>query len=278
MTTIIAANQTAGALSLTKLSAPNQQIPASGSVTLTDFNFVWEIVEDTELDGYINSDDVLLDVDGTLLTKAQSLALMGGGEKNTVTEVGTGTGFFKQKVGADLEFKTLLTGATSRLTVTPAANEVTLNVIGGETFTVYDGSGGQALGGGLVDLTFDTILTNTGTVFNWVGPSELEFNTAGKVYLNAKLCVVQTAGGRTVSACRVQYRPNAGGYGTVNGSIGFAYTRNNTDGNYGSTEVSFSYVVGAGDRFKIEGIRISGAGTVVKQANGSNFNCVWIPL
>jgi|GEM_PF-4232472 len=71
-TVIIAKNQTAGALSLKNLSAPNAEIPASGQVTLTDYNRVYEIQNDPELLGYIDNDQVLLNVDGADLTKAQS--------------------------------------------------------------------------------------------------------------------------------------------------------------------------------------------------------------
>ena len=38
MTVLIAVNQTAGALTLAQLSVPDREIPASGQVTLTDWN------------------------------------------------------------------------------------------------------------------------------------------------------------------------------------------------------------------------------------------------
>jgi hypothetical protein len=72
-TVIIAKNQTAGDLTLRLLSSPAAKIPASGQVTLTDYNTVSEIQEDEELLGYITSDDVLLNLNAVDLTKAQSL-------------------------------------------------------------------------------------------------------------------------------------------------------------------------------------------------------------
>jgi hypothetical protein len=72
-TVIIAKNQTAGDLALTKLSAPDSKIPASGQVTLTDYNFVWDIQEDAELRAHITAGDVLLNVDGVDLDQAESL-------------------------------------------------------------------------------------------------------------------------------------------------------------------------------------------------------------
>jgi len=48
----------------------------------------------------------------------------GGGEANTASNVGTGTGLFKQKTGVDLEFKTILAG--EGLEVSGGTNEVTI--------------------------------------------------------------------------------------------------------------------------------------------------------
>jgi hypothetical protein len=56
--------------------APNGTIPASTSVTLTDYNYVEEILRDPELLGYIQTNTVLLTVNGVGLTKEQSLAFL----------------------------------------------------------------------------------------------------------------------------------------------------------------------------------------------------------
>jgi len=73
VTTIIAKNQTAGDLALTRLVAPDAKIPASGQAQLTDWNAPYEITIDPELVAYINADQVLLNIDGVDLTKAESL-------------------------------------------------------------------------------------------------------------------------------------------------------------------------------------------------------------
>ena len=53
---------------------------------------------------------------------------IGGGEANTASNVGTGEGIWKAKVGVDLEFKSLIGGAG--VTITPGVDVITLNVAG----------------------------------------------------------------------------------------------------------------------------------------------------
>src|SRR3990172_1668781 len=52
----------------------------------------------------------------------------GGGENNTASNVGTGEGWFKQKSGVDLQFKTVTAG--SGVTLTPSANEIQISASG----------------------------------------------------------------------------------------------------------------------------------------------------
>lgn len=68
--TIIAINQTGLPITLTQLSTT---IPASASVTLSDFNFEFEIWADVQLEGEIASGNVLLTVDGVDFDQASSL-------------------------------------------------------------------------------------------------------------------------------------------------------------------------------------------------------------
>lgn len=51
----------------------------------------------------------------------------GSGEINTASNVGAGSGWYKQKTGVDLEFKSLVAGS-SKLTVASNANDLTLDV------------------------------------------------------------------------------------------------------------------------------------------------------
>jgi hypothetical protein len=73
MSVIIALNQTAGDLALTQLPVPDNEIPALGSVRLTNFATVGEIQSDAELRDHIRGGDVLLQVNGVTLTQAESV-------------------------------------------------------------------------------------------------------------------------------------------------------------------------------------------------------------
>jgi multidrug efflux pump subunit AcrB len=61
--TIIAKNQTASALALDQIPIPDQEIPASGQVTLTDYATISEIQEDEQLIAHITAGDAILNVD-----------------------------------------------------------------------------------------------------------------------------------------------------------------------------------------------------------------------
>ncbi len=76
--TIIAKNETAGALALSQLPVPNGEIPAGvgSTVSLTDFASVAEIQSDEELRAHIAAGDCVLNDGASDLSQAESLALM----------------------------------------------------------------------------------------------------------------------------------------------------------------------------------------------------------
>jgi len=84
------------------------------------------------------------------------------GEANTASNVGTGSGWFKQKTGVDLEFKTIIAGST-KLSVTVNASDLTLDVVQANlTLDSIGGTLGIAKGG--------TGQTTANTAFNALSP------------------------------------------------------------------------------------------------------------
>jgi hypothetical protein len=69
-------------------------------------------------------------VRGTSVTRTTG-GTGGTGEANTASNVGGGDGVFKQKVGVDLEFKSLVAG--TNITLTGTADEITIDATGGAT-------------------------------------------------------------------------------------------------------------------------------------------------
>jgi len=72
MSVIIAKNQTASVLTLNSIPVPNNQIPSSGQVTLSDYATLSEIQESEEIDAFLVAGDIILNVDGADLTVAES--------------------------------------------------------------------------------------------------------------------------------------------------------------------------------------------------------------
>lgn len=81
MATIIAKNQAAAALALDNIGATDQEIPpmvsgVPGTVTLSDFNTTWEIQQDTQLRGYVDAGNVVINNGTVDLTLAQAQTLL----------------------------------------------------------------------------------------------------------------------------------------------------------------------------------------------------------
>lgn len=91
------------------------------------------------------------------------LNLLGGlvGEANTASNLGAGEGIFAQKSGVDLQFKSLVAG--SGITLTPTANDITIEASGGSGGGFYgiifkESTAGSAGGTGGTTMRDDTLV------------------------------------------------------------------------------------------------------------------------
>lgn len=123
---------TAGAITNVRPAAPNHQVrigyvvrshPTTGSIYVTvnigaDMSHLHDVVITAPADG-----DVLI-YDSTTQTWQNGPQTGGSGEVNTASNIGTGVGVFASKVGADLQFKSLIAGAG--VTLTPTATGITI--------------------------------------------------------------------------------------------------------------------------------------------------------
>jgi len=138
---------------------------SAGIIGLTDENVKITATDSTagHLLGKVTSSDASVTfttvgaagTDQTLDIKA----VAGGGEVNTGSNVGGGTGnVFKQKSGVDLQFKTLIGG--TNVTVTDNASDITIDASGGAA----DGNGifdvANTAGGGTVPSGFEAQMTS----------------------------------------------------------------------------------------------------------------------
>jgi len=134
----------------------------------------------------------------------------------------------------------------------------------------------QTLTATATNVTFNATpnVTHAAT-FSWDGIDEVTILQAGYVSVSAGTTVQQTAGnGRSTSAIRLDYQPNAGVYATQ--TVRSMYTRNSTDGAYSSTQLTKNFQVAVGDKFRIQAL-VTTTGTVVLLANMTDFSLTWAP-
>lgn len=76
---------------------------------------------------------IVLDATGQI---DPSMYSAGSGEANTASNLGVGNGIYANKVGVDLQFKSLIAG--SNVTLTPGVNDITIAASGGGGVALYD--------------------------------------------------------------------------------------------------------------------------------------------
>jgi hypothetical protein len=174
--TVVAVNQTAGDLALVQLSAVDAEIPASGSANLSDYNTPTEIAEDSELQDYINNDEVLLQVNGVLLTKEQSLSY------------GEGATSIKSKLDA-----TTSPAVTDDDEDGYSVGSLWVDITGDAAYTCVDATTGAAVwkaqgAAGSFDLQVeedDSLVANNVDTLNFEGDVSVVDDGGGKVTITA---------------------------------------------------------------------------------------------
>ena len=106
MSVIIAKNQTGLDLDLSEIPVPNNAIPASGQVTLTDYASISEVQSDQQLKSHVSAGNVVLNITGEDLSPEDALDLFSPpacivygtkyqSDTNTTYRSTTGTSFFE---------------------------------------------------------------------------------------------------------------------------------------------------------------------------------------
>jgi hypothetical protein len=144
-------------------------------------------------------------------------------------------------------------------------------------FEAYEPAGGQALSGGPVTVTFGTVRLLDSSRFAFHGDSEIEILSPGSVFVAARIGVQQTlANSRTTTEVHIEHQPAGGAYALVGGSKDFVVTRNATDGAHGSVRAEATLQVSEGDRIRIRGDVVNGAGTIVVVADATSLHAEFV--
>tara|TARA_R110002020_G_scaffold67411_1_gene177006 strand:- start:1461 stop:2663 length:1203 start_codon:yes stop_codon:yes gene_type:complete len=136
-------NLTANTLYIKELQI---EVEGNKTVYLGTYDF-FTLAKAESLKGYINAGSAVIIRDNVQLSQADSLAYVTSphatpGEINTASNVGGGSGVFKQKTGVDLEFKSLVAG--TNITLTNNTNDITIAAAGGgETNTASNVGAGS---------------------------------------------------------------------------------------------------------------------------------------
>ncbi len=147
-----------------------------------------------------------------------------------------------------------------------------------KVFEVVDTAGAQSLNS-VVTVNFGGTAGPIDDVFSWSSANdELTISTAGNVCLTAGISVVQSvSGGRTITCAQFDRQPDGDSYSLMAGSLRYVYTRNNSDGAYGSLVINKMYTASADDKIRVRAWRFDGSSTISTIANASNFMATWTP-
>jgi len=230
MATIIAKNQTGGALAVAELPIPDQEIPASGQVTLTDYAAVTEIQDSAEITAYITSGDVILNDGSNDLTQAESLNIA-----STYMQMSS---VYVEYYGA-VAYSVTTSASTLVLDTTRQSNS--LFVLAGDQVTVQAGGGGDYLV--RYDCTSDESGTGGQGMDVWLEIDGVEV-TASRSKLEHYTTMTDNTGGRSmlltladaeVLRLRGQLTGGTGALDCMAGGINLVITTVGADGAAGPT-------------------------------------------
>ena len=166
----------------------------------------------------------------------------GGGEINTASNLGSGTGLYAQKVSADLQFKSL-TSTAGTVTISSNATTVNLEVVPASSFTGGTVTGATKFTGGLTSNTISAT-----TYYNL----PIDIRVTGGTYTNGSTIFTNNSGGTfTVTGFKTDDVFVTGG----TYSNGAATFTNNTGGTFNVT-IPSNYAAGV-----ISGATYSSAGS-----------------
>jgi hypothetical protein len=222
MPVIIASNQTAGALLLTRLGVT---VPASATITLTNYATVTEIREDNSLEAFIAAGSILLNYGNGDLTKGESLRFF-----NDVSQE-----------------------VTLPVRVLSAANETPLS----GTAKTIDGVGGPLTVDDRVLLTAQTTGAENGVwvvkAGAWVRPSDFQADQSaasvmvsvqeGTTYADQVWQCTTNTGSDIIGTSALTFAQISGGGGGVS-SLQGAYNGGNTITTAGATDIAFTLTSG----------------------------------
>lgn len=149
-----------------------------------------------------------------------------GGESNTASNVGTGSGWFKQKAGVDLQFKSLIAGS-SKFSITSNTNDLTVDVVEANISRANLTGTTPVNGGGSGATTLTGILVGNGTSpFTTVtAPSGAIVGTTDAQTLIGKAFDVEAAGNVLTTTSKV-YFDTAGCDGSAAASMWDSFSTN----------------------------------------------------
>jgi len=110
--------------------------------------FASEVGNDLQFKSLVAGGNVTITSNATTIT-INSTASGGGGESNTASNVGGGSGWFKQKTGVDLEFRSVIAGSGINITDTTDDYTISANKIGQD----------------IAEVSFSNTKTNIGTTY-----------------------------------------------------------------------------------------------------------------